>query len=411
MLDIPESVVPDEVQRRQVADLFRGMRSDGVRVFVPGRIELIGQHVDYAGGSSLTVATRRGLAAVAGPIQEPLVRVRSALGTVEIPLNRNAHGSGWEKYAITVVRRVVRNVPGPVGGAEVVIRGNLPPAAGMSSSSALVTALFLAWGHAAGWIRSLPLSADKRTLAEYLSAVENGRPYQDLPGEPGVGTLGGSQDHTAVLCSESGQIKRYRYLRPALEGQWAWPSGTVPVVLDSGVQAEKSGDRLEDYNRASRLSAVLFDNARRSFPDLPALGFLTPEQCRELAGKVNGVLLQRLRAFEWEMAAVEDASASLDRGDTAGFAAAINVSQEGAERLLGNQIPQTVQLARAARQAGALCAKSFGAGFGGAVWALVAEEDTAAFADRVRQQCAAGVFVEAPGPGAFMLDGREVWPA
>ena len=50
-------------------------------------------------------------------------------------------------------------------------------------------------------------------------------------------------------------------------------------------------------------------------------------------------------------------------------------SQEDAERLLGNQVPETVALAALARSCGAFAATSFGAGFGGSVWALVDRAD------------------------------------
>ena len=51
-----------------------------------------------------------------------------------------------------------------------------------------------------------------------------------------------------------------------------------------------------------------------------------------------------------------------------------------AERLLGNQVPETISLASTARALGAAAASAFGAGFGGSVWALVPEADAHAFA-------------------------------
>jgi galactokinase len=50
-----------------------------------------------------------------------------------------------------------------------------------------------------------------------------------------------------------------------------------------------------------------------------------------------------------------------------------------AETLLGNQVPETVTLQRSARELGAVAASAFGAGFGGAVWALVPESEADAF--------------------------------
>jgi galactokinase len=69
-------------------------------------------------------------------------------------------------------------------------------------------------------------------------------------------------------------------------------------------------------------------------------------------------------------------------------------SQGDAEQLLGNQIPETSALARAARKAGAFAACSFGAGFGGSVWALVETERAAKFAHTWHPTA----FVITPGP-------------
>ena len=54
-------------------------------------------------------------------------------------------------------------------------------------------------------------------------------------------------------------------------------------------------------------------------------------------------------------------------------------SQKMAERLLRNQVPETVALARLARERGAAASSAFGAGFGGAVWALVEAAKAEAF--------------------------------
>jgi galactokinase len=59
--------------------------------------------------------------------------------------------------------------------------------------------------------------------------------------------------------------------------------------------------------------------------------------------------------------------------------------------LLGNQVPATMALARSARELGALAACSFGAGFGGSVWALV-------------DRGIAGDFAARWYPGAFVAD-------
>ena len=62
---------------------------------------------------------------------------------------------------------------------------------------------------------------------------------------------------------------------------------------------------------------------------------------------------------------------SLASGRLATFGALVERSQRAAEDLLANQVPETITLARLARELGAHAASSFGAGFGGSVWALV----------------------------------------
>ena len=58
------------------------------RYVVPGRVELVGKHVDYAGGRSLTCAVDRAITAHARPLDAPVIRVRDQArrGSVEIPI-------------------------------------------------------------------------------------------------------------------------------------------------------------------------------------------------------------------------------------------------------------------------------------------------------------------------------------
>ena len=74
--------------------------------------------------------------------------------------------------------------------------------------------------------------------------------------------------------------------------------------------------------------------------------------------------------------------ARLRDGDTTALAGLAQESQDDAERLLRNQTPETAALVAIARGLGAFAASSFGAGFGGSVWALVGKEDAASFPPR-----------------------------
>ncbi len=87
-------------------------------------------------------------------------------------------------------------------------------------------------------------------------------------------------------------------------------------------------------------------------------------------------------------------------------------SQQAAEKLLGNQVPETIFLAASARRLGAAAASAFGAGFGGSVWALVetagADGFLAAWADQYRAEFPqhaerSHFFITGAGPAAFRV--------
>jgi galactokinase len=181
-----------------------GADSQRWSLWVPGRIEVLGKHTDYAGGRSLVCALERGFCVQVAPRRDPVVRVCSLaqLETFETSLTSPVDGEKgtWERYVATVVKRVPANFERVQRGADIPFASDLPADAGMSSSSALVVATFIALSKANDLrsntvFRSMISTGEE--LAGYLGAVENGRPYRHLDGDAGVGTFGGNQDQTA----------------------------------------------------------------------------------------------------------------------------------------------------------------------------------------------------------------------
>jgi galactokinase len=393
----------------------------GARLFVPGRIEVLGKHTDYAGGRSLLAAVDRGFTVAAAPDEAAAVTVVDTAWdeSVVVPLDGAALGDGalddgaldggaldvggaraesagpdWAVYPRTVVRRVARDFPGALRGCRIELSSDLPSGAGLSSSSALVTAVFLALdavcelAEAEAYRAALP---DRAALAGYLGAVERGAPFPGLgPADAGVGTRGGAQDHTAILCAEPGQLVRYAFGPVRREGAIPLPGGRTFAVGVSGVRAEKTGPARERYNRLSDRAARVVELWRSAGGEAPHLGAILEtaggfERVREVIRERAGddereSLLRRVRHFAAESGThVPEAAAALADGDIARFAEVVDRSQNLAERLLENQVPETVHLARSAREIGAPAASAFGAGFGGAVWALVPTGDAVFF--------------------------------
>jgi galactokinase len=361
--------------------------------FVPGRIEVLGKHTDYAGGSSLVIAAERGFCVLAAATADSQVTVTDAASgeTIEFAMSPELTPKlgHWSNYPMTVARRLSRNFPGATRGAQIALASDLPPAAGLSSSSALMVGIFFAladandlWQH-----RSfLPELNEPLNLAGYLATMENGQSYGPLVGDRGVGTFGGSEDHTAILCAQPGSIRQYAYCPVRFERQLPLPPAYTFAVASSGVVAEKTGAALEKYNRASRLAAAVAEIWRRETGgDEAHLAAVVrsrtdaAERLRAiLAGGHCGEFTPRDLLTRFEHFLVENervipaAGAALDRGDLEAFGGWVDRSQHAAETLLGNQIPETVHLAGSARELGAVAASGFGAGFGGSVWALVA---------------------------------------
>ena len=371
------------------------------RVHVPGRIEVLGKHTDYAGGRSLLAAVERGFCVVSAPRADAVVRLTDLGRADEVSLSLDASAVAaatphWAIYPGAVVRRLARDFEPPLHGVDIAFVSDLPPSSGLSSSSALLVATFEALRlannlDARGDFQSaLP---DVLEVAAYLGSVESGRAFRGFRGEAGVGTAGGSQDHTAILASEPGHIRQFGYAPARLEGSAALPKDLMFVIGMSGVAAQKTGGARESYNRAAALSATLLEVWRETTGRADATLFeavtSSPDAYPRLRGALGASaasqpsradLEARLDQFVDEsLVLIPAAFDALTAGDLSAFGRAVDRSQRGAETLLGNQIPETKDLTRLARSLGAHAASAFGAGFGGSVWALVCRSSAEAF--------------------------------
>ncbi|HEY4931184.1 MAG TPA: galactokinase family protein [Terriglobales bacterium] len=375
-----------------------------MRWFVPGRIEVLGKHTDYGGGRSLLCTAERGFCVAATPRTDSLVRINDLIRrqsfefTISPDLEIPCYG--WTVYAAVVARRLARNFPGATCGADIALASDLPSAAGMSSSSALVVAMFAV-------VSAINRLSDREEyvanihrvedLAGYLGCIENGQTYQALAGDGGVGTFGGSEDHTAILASQPGRLKQYAFCPVRLERTVELPEDYTFVIAVSGVVASKTGAARAQYNRASLATRTILEVWRSisgaSDATLAAVTRNSPDAVDQLRAALRQSgstadsewLLNRFEQFRLESEViVPQACDALGAHDLTTFGKLVDESQAAAEKLLGNQVPETVSLAKHARALGACAASAFGAGFGGSVWALVPSNEAAEFASRWR---------------------------
>ena len=411
-----------------------GINSDRKSVghFVPGRIEILGKHTDYGGGRSIVMTVERGFCIVAVPREDNLVTLLSVEDgeQIEVLLSPDIilPDSGWTNYPITVLRRMCRNF-GKLQGADIAFISDLPQAAGLSSSSAFMISIFLSVAARNNLYSNPVYTANVKNnleLAAYLGTVENGQNFGMLLGDRGVGTFGGSEDHTAIMCSVPDKLSQFAYCPARLERQLTVPSELVFSVGFSGVTAEKTGAAQAEYNRAALQLGELVDIWQKftGFEENYLADILksTSDAQKNLIRAVSqsdhsnyprADLLRRLEHFTIEDGEIIDAASdAFSIGELSNFGTIVDRSQKLGADILGNQIPETISLAFEARKIGAYAASSFGAGFGGAVWALVDKKNAERFIDtwkiaysRLHPESArmAQYFLSCPGPAAFNL--------
>lgn len=377
-----------------------------VGVYVPGRVEFLGKHTDYAGGRSLLMTVRKGFRLAAAGRDDNVIRISA--GHTGRDVQQFAYGQRhepghWVNYASTAARRIAANFAEAVKlrGVDMAFVSDLPIAAGMSSSSALMVAICLGIFGVNRLAETDPYRREIHSnieLAGYLSCIEMGGSFGTLTGQAGVGTFGGSEDHTAMLCCKVDTLSQFSFAPSVFERDIPFPAAMAMVIACSGVAAAKTGPAMEKYNRASiraRKAAEAYNRATgakckhlrdvavRAGPDgladaLEAIRRGTADEAAEL--DLPGRFEQFFHEDQEIIPAVADALAA---GKVEAIGELIDASHAGARSGLQNLIPETDFLQQSARRLGATAASYFGAGFGGSVWAMIektrAEEFRAAW--------------------------------
>ena len=138
--------------------------------FTPGRVNLIGEHIDYNGGLVLPCAITLGTWLCLAPNNDQVIRFKSVNFPEEanIPLQASytKDGPGWYNYPLGVFNEILKNFQIPVG-FDLLYFGNIPVGSGLSSSASIevVTAYALT--------AYLDLDLDRLALVQLAKRVEN----------------------------------------------------------------------------------------------------------------------------------------------------------------------------------------------------------------------------------------------
>jgi len=333
-------------------------------VAAPGRVNLIGEHIDYHGLPVLPIAldrrvrvtyrprTDRRIAAVSAPYGPREFEWTNDLAPVAL--------GDWENYLRAAARVAATFLPESRTGIDAEVASDLPAAAGLSSSSALLVAFTLGLLRANGY---------NPTFEELMAVLPDGEQF--------VGTRGGGMDHAASLGSRAGHASLISF-DPVSIRHVPIPPTWAFLVVDSKIRAEKSGRVREEYN--ARRNATM--TARQKLADGQPLTPLEAEAYGHVTSETERVTL-----------AVE----AMDRDQPELFGRLMLLSHESLRDRLRVSRPELNRLVDAAMSAGALGARLTGAGFGGCIVALTRRADL----EIVRRRLA-GAFEAVAGNGALL---------
>ncbi len=263
-----------------------GESSPAFLVRSPGRLNLMGRHIDHRGGFVHPIALPKEILMAVQTRGDQWVEVHHVeansfpshtfkFNEIAPPhpldiddwerwtqghLKQRRAIAGWAIYAEAAAATIAnwRNELGidsskPLRGLNAVVYGDIPPEAGLSSSSALFVAFLLSLLHNNLGVQQLQVSSSTVEICGY--------------GEWYVGTRGGAGDHAAILLSEMGKVMRIGFFPTTFE-HLTFPEEICLLVMDSGERAHKAGNARLEFNKrvASYEVGVLIWNEH--FPEL-----------------------------------------------------------------------------------------------------------------------------------------------
>ncbi len=242
----------------------------------PGRVNLMGRHIDHRGGSLNVIASDCDTLMVASPRDDDTVNLTNLAGefqnrqfSISDCLNLAKHEEwleyldaepvknalaqtrgDWVNYVKSAVLRFQLASNMALCGMDVAVYGNIPKAAGVSSSSSVVVATAEA---------VVALNAMNLTDTEFVTLCGEGEWF--------VGSRGGAGDHAAMKCCKRGKITHLGF-KPFFVGESVdFCDKYAVIVADSGLKAQKSAGSMEKFNAKVATYEISFMIIKRFFPD------------------------------------------------------------------------------------------------------------------------------------------------
>ena len=346
-----------------------------VQACAPGRVNLLGEHVDYNGGPVLPAAIDRAVNLVAAAQTEPIARLFAQdLGMATAfrldqlekkvdldgqPLPKWAHypaGVAWALQAAGL----------PTPGLEAVYSSDIPIGSGLSSSAAVEMVFAVTWEVLGGW------QIDRMQMARLCQKAENGY----------VGVNCGLMDQFASAHGVAEHALYFDTRSLYWEAVPLMPAVAL-VIADSGVRHSLSTSAYNERRAACEQAVKLL---QQYLPELRSLRDISPVEFAAYGESLPPEIRKRAEHVVKEIARVESAVAALKTGKKQSFGA---LMYSGHASLRDLYEVSTVELdtlvAIAHDLPGCIGARLTGAGFGGCTINLVEESQAPDFIQSLEQ--------------------------
>ena len=335
----------------------------------PGRVNLLGEHVDYNGGIVLPAAIDRAVSIAAAPTGDDLITLRALdlyqqvsfrIGDLEQRVD--VQGSPLPHWALypAGVAWSLRQAGYAVSGMEAVYTSDVPIGAGLSSSAAVEVCFGTVWRALGGW------QMECMELARLCQRAEN--QY--------VGVNCGLMDQFASACAVEGHAL-YFDTRSLDYHPVSLPPGTAIIIADSGIRRSLANSAYNERRAACEQAVELL---RKYLPEISSLRDVTTVEFAAYSEYLPPLICKRAEHVVKEIHRVEMAVNALRGADAKLFGGLMFAGHASLRDLYEVSVPELDILVETARNLpGIYGARLTGAGFGGCTVNLVAEAQAEAF--------------------------------
>jgi len=342
----------------------------------PGRVNLLGEHVDYNDGLVLPAAIDRQVNIAASESGDQIITIHAldlekkiSFRTSDLEKRVNLEGktlSGWELYPAGVAWSLAREGFLPAG-CNAVFSSNIPIGSGLSSSAAVEVGFAVTWQLMNGW-EIPPLS-----LAQICQRAENDY----------VGVSCGLMDQFASTCGVVDHALCFD-VRDLTWEKAPLPPGTSLVIADSGVRRSLKNSA---YNARRTSCEQAVEELRRYLPNIRSLRDVLPTEFAAYSQYLSPEPRLRAEHIVKEIARVQSAMQALKSNNPRSFGALMYSGHASLRDLYEVSIPELDTLVEITRHLpGVYGARLTGAGFGGCTINLVEGKHTGQFVDSLQEE-------------------------